>query len=275
MTIYYPPFPKSLDAKDWFEWKNTLMTLSRDEFISRHPWFDYKKQTIYKQLNALCNIPKVYIVSNAREDLIKFLKLANGQFILKKTIGHSSKEVLVLTSLGDGKFQCFLTKSKKEISEICDWLGSSEWLLEESLSCFEELIPMDFKCYVVNGRVRSVGVINRVGAATLLTYFDAETFEQIPFNKIFSEIPNIWVEGFGPYSASLKERITVAINEAERIAKNHLNISNIFISLDMFVTRNEQGYTPWLGEITPRPGAVFNNWLKSDFVISLFDGMSN
>lgn len=269
--IDFLPLPFDDEPKSWFDWKNDSLTKSMKIFQSRHPWFDFKKQSIYENLKDECSIPIVHMISKDVDLLDDFLIKNKGPIVIKKTMGHSSKEVLVLFPIGDNLYQCFLTKSKKTIGEIKLWLDGSEWLIEESLSSFEEVIPFDFKCYLINGVVRYVGVINRNGASTMLSYFDAVTRSQIPFSSIFSSPPTSWIEGCSEYSSYFYERMDLAINESQRIARECLKVEGILVSLDMYVTRYSGANKVWLGEITPRPGALHSNWLKKKFIIELFN----
>lgn len=264
------PLSKEATPKEWFEWKNQLLTASMNEFIKQNPWFKFKKQDIFNNLKNKCNIPKIYSTTNSPNELKKSIAEIGNSFVLKKTKGHSSKEVLVLQRNQD-YYYCFLTKEQYTIDSLIEWSNASECLIEESLSSFEESIPFDFKCYLIDGKVKYIGVFNRSFSTTQLCYFDAKNLTQIPFNYIFSSPPKMWLEGTGHYSNSLLERISLAINEAETIAKSHLQVQGLIVSLDMYVTKKGNNYQTWLGEITPRPGALHSNWLKIQFMKDFFE----
>lgn len=273
--ILYPLPQKNATPQELFKWKNEVLTRSMQRFRQRHPWFQFKKQDIFNNLGDKCNVPRVFSTLNYSyeiSDIIKYFSNNKNTIVFKRTMGHSSKEVKILSVTDKpDEFKCLLTKSDVNIESLEKFVIAGECIIEESLSTFEELIPFDFKCYVIDGIVKFVLVVNRNATVPLLSYFDAKTLMPVPLHEIFGDIPKIWTEGVAPFSRSLTERMKIAIDEAERISNELLNSKGIIFSLDMYVTPYENNYKVWLGEITPRPGALHSNWLKKNFVEKLFE----
>lgn len=266
------PPPDDSTAREWQEWKNQALSTSMKIFLERHPWFSFKKQDIFQNLRERCSVPSIYAITQPGDKISSCVPRDLQMLVFKKTVGHSSKDVHVLRRLKDSEtYECFLTKRKISNSDLQEWADTNECIVEQSLSSFQEVIPFDFKCYLVDGVVKYVGVFNRNATKTVLAYFDAQSLKQIPFADVFADVPNIWFEGFGPYSQEFLRRIILAKQEAERIANDVLNVSGIILSLDMYVIPSECGFKVWLGEITPRPGAIHSNWLRRSFVRNLFD----
>lgn len=266
--------PDNGSAKDWFLYKNQVLTESMRIFRERHPWFQFKKQDMFFNLGGVCNIPKVNFVLQKSEDVGKVLRALNNErtIVFKKTVGHSGREVHILCRPGKNKYiDCLLTKISISVENLQEWVNESECIVEESLSSFEEPIPLDFKCYLVGGKVKYLAIINRNSVKPIICYLCAENLNKIYFEEIFSDPPRVWIEGFGDVSEVTKNRARLAIGEAERVAHNYLNVQDIIISLDMYVTSSGEGYKTWLGEITPRPGALHSNWLKRQFILDLFE----
>lgn len=261
----------SATAKEWHEWKNASLTTSMQCFLQRHPWFSFKKQDLFQNLSRFCNVPSIYAITRPGMNA-KDVFDGNDLVVFKRSIGHSSKEVRVLRrSVSSDSYDCLLTRSSVTLADLQAWIDTTECIVEQALTTFQEPIPFDFKCYLVDGVVKYVGVINRNGPKTSLAYFYADSLDQLPFSKIFSAIPSVWSEGFPPYSEELKLRMRLAKAEAERIAFQALDVRGLLVSLDMYVTPMESSFKVWLGEITPRPGALHSNWLTRSFIHSLLD----
>lgn len=218
-----------------------------------------------------CNVPAILATTRPGQKISDVMPTDLEMVVFKKSVGHSSKDVHVLRRNKDSQsYECFLTKSLVNFTDLQSWIDSNECIVEQSLSTFQEIIPMDFKCYLIDGSVEYIAVINRNSTKPFLSYFDAKSLEQINFNDIFADIPRNWLQGFGPYTPELRNRIHLAKAEAERIARETLNVRGLIVSLDMYVTPRGNEFQVWLGEITPRPGALHSNWLKRDFVRKLF-----
>lgn len=255
------------NLKTWNQWKQDVLTESMQEFKKRHPWFKFKKQDIFINLGKKTKTPKTLYLGkyNDSQEAIKNL----DQFVIKKTTGHSSKEVLVLQKKEDG-FICSITKNFHTKETITEWAEGSEIIIEESLSTIEETIPIDFKCYLINGKVEFILLINRNNHTPTINLFNAKNLEQIKITEFFSAPPNIWLEGSPTVSMNMKTRLNLAKKQAEEIGSELLNCGKILVSLDMYVKNSPDGFTTYLGEITPRPGAIHSNWIRKKFISELF-----
>lgn len=260
--------PSTTDsATRWNEWKTNVLSESMRTFKERHPWFHFKKQDIFNNLSEKCHIPQV-LYTGAPSGIASTLQHLDHNIVIKKTTGHSSKEVLVLQKTQD-QWHCLLTNEKHSCMTLMEWAQGGEVLIEESLGCIEEAIPLDFKCYIANGKAQIIAVINRNTSITTLNYFKSTDLKKIDLSEIFLAPPKAWIQNDTTTSMNLRGRIELAKLEAERIASTNLNCDGLLVSLDMYVQPVPTGYKTWLGEITPRPGALHSNWLKKEFIEDL------
>lgn len=236
------------------------------KFKEQNKWFDFHKNTVYEKLGSKLNIPECKIIT-CLDDI---LSTGYQTFVLKNTIGFSSKEVLILTKEKENLYYCFLTKKTYTLEDIKNFIeeSKSKVIFEEYIGGLEEVIPLDFKCYLLDGKVKSILVINRNVGRTVAKYFDPDSLQPIPFERIFEHSAYSFYEDKSEaYSPSLRERILLVKNYAENQAVKYINCEGIFLSLDFFITPDSNNqYKVWLGEITPKPGILEWNKLKPNAI---------
>ena len=154
--------------------------------------------------------------------------------------------------------------------EILTWLDSCAYIIEESLSQPTEIIPFDFKVYFQNKKAKVCVVINRNTERPTLTFYDAEKTKIIPWCDIFSDRPDKqWFEGKQIASNHFNEkRVKNAVSVANNIIHNNISAEHLFVSLDLYSMSDGRVF---LGEITPRPGAMHMFWLKKTYCEFLFE----
>lgn len=261
------------DLQAWNDWKAELVTDSQKEFVRRNPWFSFSKEELFKNLEGKIRVPQVlwqnrgtpgasfseaFAQIGVRPESLRY-------FVVKELRGHSSQEVKVIAY--DDRLKSFydsLVGTYLSLEDLDEWLRGKQFLIEESLYTVKEPIPLDFKVYCGEGRARSVLCIDRNHGKPILTYIDPTTGTVIPWSSVF-RYPRFskWVEG-PEVSEDRVNRAKFAASFAEDQIK-HLSSNDLFISLDLYVLKADEAYT-YLGEITPRPGAVHANQLTVDFI---------
>ncbi|KPQ31421.1 MAG: hypothetical protein HLUCCX21_03555 [Porphyrobacter sp. HL-46] len=260
----------------WNEWKAYCLTRSQKIFTQRNQWFNFSKEDISKNLGSFTNVPEIFFISNEKDDccfsdaVSKIgLEITHDVSVAIKLLrGHSSKEVKIL-SFPDWPNSCFdlLHKSHFTIGEVDKWSLSAPFLIEQSLATEAEPIPLDFKVYYRCGLPVTVLVMDRNGQKTRLSYLSAQDWSYIPWSDVFI-YPYFkdWEEGGCP-SDKIILRAKTAVSNSKKIIPL-VNASDLFVSLDMFVPVNKPDIA-WLGEITPRPGAIHANKLTTKFIRQL------
>lgn len=261
---------KTLNIKSDNEQKSLIIKDYFNKFKKQNSWFNFHKDCLYKNLSNKINIPKCFEV----ESINDIYALEETTFVLKSTIGFSSKEVLILTKKNDN-FYCYLTKKNYTFKDIENFIQESKSqarvICEQYLGSLEEVIPLDFKCYMLNGKVKLVFVINRSAGTTVVKYFNPTTLKPINFDQIFAQSVYGFIEDQSDsYSSSLLEKIDTVIKYAEIEATKAINCNDIFLSLDFYVTTVNSQYKVWLGEITPKPGIIEHTLIKGDIINYLY-----
>jgi hypothetical protein len=271
-------------TKELFDWKDVAMTESQNRFKARHKWFGFRKYDLYDNLSDTCNIPRLFnrqaLRSNMQhaeiEKIISEL-IASGEtsVVAKEIYGHSSKEVKVLdlTLWPDTVFD-HIAKQSLSVKSVLDWMVEKKCVLEQSLSCADEVIPFDFKVYCVDGIGIAVSVIDRMAIKPIIGLFDISSQRLIPWEMVFlGGRPQQWSE-MKSVDTSLVDRIHAAKDEAERVcASGELDVSNLLVGLDMYVPISNTPTKVFLGEITPRMGIFHANYLTKSFMDFLFRGV--
>lgn len=255
------------DLKAINEEKKKLIQFNFLKFKEQNKWFDFHKDCLQRNIGKFINIPDCYEVKEFSD-----IKNSNENFfVLKSTIGFSSKEVLILCKNNES-YYCLLNKKNYTVSDINNFISNSKSkvICEQYLGGLEETIPMDYKCYMFNGKVKYVLVINRSSGTPLIKYFHPETYEPIELSEIFASKVHGFVEDpKKEFSKELTKKIQLAVEYAQNEAAKFIDCSNIFLSLDFYVTSN-QGYKVWLGEITPKPGILEHNQLHLEKIEYLY-----
>ena len=240
------------------------------KFKEQNTWFDFHKDCLWNHQRNQINIAECFEVKSIDD----ILELSKSTFVLKSTIGFSSKEVLILTKK-DNAFYCFLTKKTYTFEDLEEFINQSKSkarvICEQYLGSLEEIIPLDYKCYMLNGKVKYVLVVNRNSGVAVVKYFDPKTLKTIDFNQIFAQPVYGFVEDHtNSYSSFLLEKIDLVIKYAENEATKAINCADIFLSLDFYVTTVDSKHKVWLGEITPKPGIIDHSLLREDVINYLY-----
>ena len=279
-----PPPSESEDPEVWNTWKAAYLTRSQQEFRTRHPWFTFSKDEIHRHLDPKVRavgvrVPQVLAVARGpatsfMDVYARVLREHPGirHIACKELRGHSARQVKVLEIDADG-MACHdhLARARATLPELAAWLDGKSFLIEKGLYRPTEPIPFDFKVYVHRGVARSVLVVDRNREKTSLTWLDAVTWAHLPWREVFwyPGFPK-WTEGMAP-DAGLVARARVAAEAATRLVPL-LQVSDLFVSLDMYVKPERV----FLGEITPRPGALHANRIRIPFIKhALGNGLGN
>ena len=162
------------------------------------------------------------------------------QYVIKPIKGHSSRLVFLMdngVNLMDGKIY-----SKEDIKEVLakalNENKTSEFLFEEFLRSEDGVykIPDDYKCYMFNGEVACIEVINRLGPSKGFTTCYNENWQVIEnINPYYPE---------GDYQQPPK-CLQELLEKAKELSKSY----EIFVRLDFYATYKGAVF----GEFTPTP----------------------
>lgn len=259
------------DNDAWNEWKASVVTESQAEFVRRNPWFSFRKDDIAKNLGGKLAVPAVFwsnrgvagkSITEAFAEIGRDPKVMRT-FVVKELRGHSSKEVKPLVY--DDRFDAFYDGIGKKYLSLADMdaeMTGKEFLIEQSLYTVREPIPLDFKVYCGEGRVRAILVIDRNHGKPILTYIDPVSWERMTWKQVFRWATfKSWAEGDEPTPDVIERAKAAAVFAEDAIGT--VNAKDLFLSFDLFVLAPDDIY---LGEITPRPGAVHANKLTIDFI---------
>jgi hypothetical protein len=192
----------------------------------------------------------------------------SGYVVVKEIYGHSSKEVKIidLDSFDGLSYYEALSKERVRIETINLWWLKNTCIVEEYLGAESEVIPYDFKVYCVDGQANFMDVVDRNHTNPQLTFLDCRTLTIVPWDTIYPDKPlKMWDEG-SCLESEVIVRASKAIQEAERICKKVLDVEGILVGIDTYSLSDGEAY---LGEITPRMGAMHGLWLKKNFIKSL------
>lgn len=271
-----PPPARDADLRLWQDWKQAIMTSSQASFLQRNPWFTFRKEEILQHLGAALPVPHLLYVS-ARDGARRFSEVVAGldlaplghKLVLKGSLGASTKEVKLL-DLADWpvRARCLLRRDWHTPAEIDAWLGDRDFVVEVPISCESEPIPRDFKVYVHRGEARIVAIMDRNHAKTVVSMIDCRSGLKIPGHEIFpADYPRKWKEG-RRLGDGLAARAARAAAFAPAVVRA-THAEDLFVSIDTYVPADAPD-TVWLGEITPRTGALYGNWLRRRFIEYLF-----
>lgn len=261
--------------REWNLWKNSTMTACQNAFVDRHPWFKFRKFDLFDNLAGQVKIPKIYnrslLTDEKKSSFFDAMSLygVSGNVVVKEVYGHSCKEVKIfdLASVVDGTIYEHLTKSRVRVGEVERWWLESQCVVEEYLGGCDELIPLDFKVYCVDGRARYIAIVDRNFEKPIFTFVRCSDLRAIPWDEIYPDKPrHMWSESVD-MSPSLLKRVVRAMDEAERICRDVLSVHGILVGIDTYSLPEGAVY---LGEITPRMGAMHGLWLKKKFIRQLF-----
>lgn len=260
----------------WNEWKAYCLTRSEQIFIRRNKWFHFSKEDIYQNLGDLIPVPQTLYCNPALTNVRFSEALAHANIsldhhnslVVKRLKGHSSNQVKVLLfSRETGKIFDILHKEELTLVQIDEWCRLGPFLIEQSLYSEREPIPIDFKVYFRNGDPMVVAIFDRNEEKIRISYVCAKTWSYLPWSEIFVN-PSFqkWVEGVEPHD-DIVRRAGVAVSASSKII-TAINAEDLFVSLDTYVAVDEPEVV-WLGEITPRPGAIHANKLTTGFIRKL------
>jgi hypothetical protein len=252
-------------AKQLHEWKRETMTISRDQFLRRHSWFQWRKDDCYTHLRSQCDVPDIYSTSKGLN--IDQLRTLPPTFVLKKMHGHSSKQVLILTKDGDD-YSCLLTRKTFNFEDLESWVEDELVITEKYLGDYSTAIPLDFKFYVVDAVPTHMVCINRVTPRPSIAFFTLPNFRRKATGEIFSEKSKNWLSMEIEFSTSFYLQAQACYEVAKQHATTVFHSKGVLFSLDYFYSDIDKKV--YLGEVTPRPGALYDNWLKKSFIEELF-----
>lgn len=227
------------------------------------PWWVNNKYL----LNKYClkhSIPTPQILQAWKHPHELDLTITPDSFVLKPSVMHSAKGVMVLTRLDDNDvFHEALSnrqldietirKEQNQVYEACKFKGSYRLLLEERIvdETAANRIPLDYKIFCFYDTVALTQQLDRNVKPTEMAWFDADFNPLPPEGNIISD----WD------SVRLGEHQTPAHPaEMARIATRITQLLNTpFMSVDMFDSPNG----PVVGELTPTPGGpYYGDWYK-------------
>lgn len=274
---WMPPPPEPGDSlRVWQAWKHLAMTASQEAFVARNPWFTFRKEEIFEHLGGTFPVPRLLYRSKAGaarrfSSVLAALDVPRSaeRLIVKGSQGHSCREVKVL-DLADWphRARCLLHKADHAPGELDAWLRDRPYVIEQAISCAEEPVPRDFKVYVRCGEPRIVVSIDRNGPQAVLTFIDGRTWLKIPGSEVYAgRFPPQWRRG-GRLSDELVARAHRAAAFAAQVVRA-VHAEDLFVGIDTYVPADAPE-TVWLGEITPRMGALHGNWLRVRFMQYLF-----
>lgn len=156
-----------------------------------------------------------------------------------------------------------LHKQDVSAEELEVWYAEAPSLMEEALFTQNEPIPRDFKVYCIDGVPRIVGVFNRnQEGKPEFDLLDLERELFIPWSEIFYWPPEkIQWKTAGRLENTLVDRAIQAGQFAKDILPM-IDATDLFMSVDCYVV----GANVYLGELTPRPGAVHAPDLRERFI---------
>lgn len=187
-----------------------------------------------------CRVPALYWWGRDINE-INFNNLPD-QFVLKPTIGHSSKHVYVMNkglNLMDNSFY-----SGKKLLEILarelEHRPYLQFLIEEFVRTEEGefKIPVNYKLHTFNGVIAGINVINRAGPKEGFMRAYDENW------NVMKDISNDFPKGSYQYPPDCTDEM---IEHAKKLSRAY----EIYVRLDFFAT--DKGAV--FGEFTPTPSA--------------------
>jgi hypothetical protein len=224
--------------------RNTLM----DQSVPINQWQDVPnwQRKLSNKFNARefaklngCQVPDLYW-KGRNIDEVDFDSLP-AYYVIRPTIGHSSKNVFVMDNglnLFDQKLytpELIRAQLKESISKH----PKLEFLFEEFVRTEDGryAIPNDYKFLCFNGEVASIVVIDRVSPKMGYSHFYDENWNRM--KKLHYRYP-------GKEDLIKPECFDRMLTQAKHLSKAY----GIFIRLDFYATNKG----PVFGEFTPTPG---------------------
>lgn len=197
----------------------TLYTICQDKYLS---------QLFAQQLNW--RVPKLYFNGNSDTFTSDVYDAFPNQYVMKTTHGYGTKGVLsvmknkIVNTQGDPSFMTFKKWMNKKYI-ICE-----EYLLGKSSSKY----PIDYKCYVFNGIIKYICIVQRaLKSASLYTVSFEKKYK-------FNSISNNICDNF-PSDEALKK--------LKKYCRNLSMFKKLFIRVDFYIINDEV----FFGEFTPNP----------------------
>ncbi|MEM5429412.1 ATP-grasp fold amidoligase family protein [Cupriavidus oxalaticus] len=179
-------------------------------------------------------------------------------FVLKPSVLHSARGVMVLKRLPDGKFYDGLTqreltqetiiKEQTKHFEDCKYKSNYRIFIEEKVAGDDEVggaVPLDYKIYCFYGVPRMVFQFNRNHKPKRAAWFDGQ-FRPIRMRENIRSDWKFIHHGVHILPREWEKMLEIA-SRASKLVKTP------FISVDMFSSKRG----PLIGELTPAPGGPF------------------
>lgn len=237
----------------WTEWQKNRVTGQEVNV----PWWvnDKLKLASFCKDNGLPT-PKIEAIWDHPRDID--LSSFGESFVLKPSVLHSARGVMVLQKTGEDRFHDSLTqrdltqeaiiKEQTEYHEECKFKGTYKIFVEEKVVSEDAIggpIPLDYKIYCFYGIPKMVFQFNRNHKPKRAAWFDGE-FRPLRLSEcIRSDWKHIH-HGVHILPSKWNEMLEIA-------AKASKLVNTPFMSVDMFSSNNG----PLIGEFTPAPGGPY------------------
>jgi hypothetical protein len=220
------------------------------------------KLAIIVQLNkAGLETAKTYATINSAESISSLLKKLPDQFVLKPNLMAGSRGVMVLNRIAGGhgywdsksQQRRWVSGIKKEFLEV-EALHREKFkgrpfaiIAEETIisESSKTAVPLDYKFYTFNGRVRLIIQIDRNSKLPTVHFFD-RNFERWAWQDYIEINPERLQAGEAAVPGCAQDMLRV-VEKASRLARTP------FVSVDMYASTRG----PIIGEMTTAPGGPY------------------
>lgn len=248
-TLFVPP--DEVDAIDLKLWQE-FMELRIKHMETGVPWFLHDKLKCYN----FCRDNGLDTVNVLREfdnpDAIDLDGLP-GEFVLKPTMQHSTRGVMVLEKNRGGYFD-HMRQRHMTLTQVVDEqakyyeltkISSKKIIVEEKIRDDSNfIVPRDYKAYSFRGRVALILEINRNTKPTSVAWFDGN-FDPIRDGRVTSNPTHV--------NERSGERPPAGEAILDLARRASMAVPTPFASIDMYSTHRG----PIIGEITLTPGGLY------------------
>lgn len=236
----------------WTEYQRLRVTGAEKDV----PWWTNDKI----RLNVFCqehNLPTPKMSAVWKHPKEIDLSLADEEFVLKPSVLHSAKGVMVLKRVGDGMF--YESFSGKELTQEdivrvqtaaydgCKFKSAYRIFIEEKIRGDDDVgeIPLDYKIYTFYGEPMMVFQFNRNASPKRAAWFDGD-FRPLRLRECIRSDWQVINHGVHILPRDWQNMLEIA-------SRASILVKSPFISVDMF--SSDRG--AMIGEFTPAPGAPF------------------
>lgn len=236
----------------WTEYQNLRITGAEKDV----PWWTNDKV----KLNSFCQkhdlpTPKISVVWKHPREID--LSVTDREFVLKPSVLHSTKGVMVLKNAGNGVFRESLSGKELTQEDIitlqtaayddCKFKSAYRIFIEEKVVGDDNVgeIPLDYKIYTFYGIPMMVFQFNRNASPKRAAWFDGE-FRPLRVRECIRSDWQVINHGVHILPRDWQNMLEIA-------SRASILVKSPFISVDMF--SSDRGAV--IGELTPAPGAPF------------------